>query len=143
MRGSCASSRALLGGLLLLIAWPAWAQVSIAPTTARIVDAPALAGYPSRPVRFIVPFPPGGSDTVARIVTQKLSETLAQQFIIDNRPGAASVVGTSLAAKAPSDGYTILFATSAFAMSAVMYDKLPYDPVKDFAPVGAIANAPL
>ena len=99
--------------------------------------------YPQRPVRFIVPFPPGGADTVARIVAQKLTETLQQQVVIDNRAGAASVIGTALAAKAANDGYTILFATSAFAIAAVVYDKLPYDPLRDFAPVGAIASAPL
>lgn len=102
----------------------------------------AADGYPARPVRFIVPFPPGGSDTVARIIGQQLTERLGQNFVVDNRPGAASILGTDLAAKAAPDGYTLLFATSAFAISAALYKKLPYDPLQDFAPVTLAAAAP-
>ncbi len=98
--------------------------------------------YPGRPVRFIVPFPPGGSDTVARIIGQQLTERLGQNFVVDNRPGAASILGTDLAAKAAPDGYTLLFATSAFAISAALYKKLPYDPLQDFAPITLAAVAP-
>ncbi len=98
--------------------------------------------YPGRPVRFIVPFPPGGSDTVARIIGQQLAERLGQTFVVDNRPGAASTLGTNLAAKATPDGYTLLFVTSAFAISAALYKKLPYDPVRDFAPITLAAAAP-
>ena len=99
--------------------------------------------YPSRPVRMIVPFPPGGGDTVARIVAQVLSERMRQQFVVDNRPGAGSTLGTELAAKATPDGYTLLFATSALAISAAIYPRLAYDPVTDFAPVSAVGSAPL
>ena len=98
--------------------------------------------YPTRPVRFIVPFPTGGSDTVARIIGQPLAERLGQTVVVDNRPGAASTLGTHLAAKAAPDGYTLLFATSAFAISAALYRKLPYDPVQDFAPITLAAAAP-
>ena len=99
--------------------------------------------YPSRPVRFVVPFPPGGADTVARVVAHKLSEITGQQLVVDNRPGAGSTIGTALVANAPNDGYTTLFATSAFAISAAIYRKLPYDSLRDFAPVAPIGSAPL
>jgi tripartite-type tricarboxylate transporter receptor subunit TctC len=99
--------------------------------------------YPTRPVRFVVPFPPGGGDTVARIIGYKLTEATGQQFVIDNRPGAGSTIGTAVVANAPNDGYTTLFATSAFAISAAIYRKLPYDSLRDFAPVASIASAPL
>jgi tripartite-type tricarboxylate transporter receptor subunit TctC len=77
---------------------------------------PVNASYPERPVRFIVPFPPGGSDTVARMIGQKLGEKFGQQFVIDNRAGAGGTLGAAIAAKAPADGYTILFATASFAI---------------------------
>jgi tripartite-type tricarboxylate transporter receptor subunit TctC len=99
--------------------------------------------YPSRPVRFIVPFPPGGSDTVARILAEELTVQTGQQFVIDNRPGAGSTIGTAIAAQGTNDGYTLLFATSAFAISAAVYRKLPYDPIRDFLPVSKVALAPL
>ena len=130
----------------ILIALPFFAAYAVAAA-----DLPAdMEGkgdpnsrFPVRPVRFIVPFPPGGSDTVARIVGQKLTERVGQQFVIDNRAGAGGIVGTEMASKAAPDGYTILFATSAFAIGAVIYKKLPYDSLRDFAPIGSIASAPL
>lgn len=100
-------------------------------------------GYPAKPVRFIVPFPPGGSDVVARITAQKLSEQSGQQFVIDNRSGAASTMGAAIAAKAPADGYTIFFTTASFAISAGYYKSLPYDSSRDFAAVALIASGPL
>lgn len=101
-------------------------------------------GYPSRPVRFIIPFPPGGgTDIVGRVIGQKLADALNQPFVIDNRAGAAGTLGSSIAAKAPADGYTILLATASFAISASFYRNLPYDPVKDFDAVGLIALQPL
>lgn len=80
---------------------------------------------------------------MARIIGQKLTDQLGQQFVIDNRPGAASTIGTAVVANAANDGYTILFATSAVAITAAIYSKLPYNTVKDFSPVGAVAAAPL
>jgi tripartite-type tricarboxylate transporter receptor subunit TctC len=102
------------------------------------------ASYPAHPVRLVVPFPPsGGTDIVARLVGQTLTEAFDQQFVIDNRPGAASTIGASIAAKAAPDGYTLLFVTASYAISASFYKKLPYDPVKDFTAVSLIASGPL
>lgn len=101
-------------------------------------------GYPSKPVRMVVPFPPGGTtDILARAVGQKLSEAWNQQVIIDNRPGAGGNIGTDIVAKAPADGYTLLMGTvGTQAINASLYAKLPYDPVKDFAPVTLVASVP-
>lgn len=100
------------------------------------------AGYPSRGVRIIVPFPPGGSDVTARMLGQKLAEKLGQPFVIDNRPGAAGTLGTDIVAKAPPDGYTLLFATASFPVTAVVYKKLPFDPINDFAAIGSVGSVP-
>jgi tripartite-type tricarboxylate transporter receptor subunit TctC len=98
--------------------------------------------YPSRPIRLIIPFPPGGSnDVVGRLIAQQLSTRLGQQVVPDNRAGAGGMIGTDAVAKADADGYTILFASSAFAANSALY-KLPYDPVKAFAPVAMIAAGP-
>jgi tripartite-type tricarboxylate transporter receptor subunit TctC len=107
-------------------------------------QAGAQARYPERPVRLVVAFAPGGfTDIVARLVAAKLSETLGQQVIIDNKAGAGGIIGTEVAAKALPDGYTLLLGTiSTHAMNPHLYAKLPYDPVKDFAPVARIANSP-
>jgi tripartite-type tricarboxylate transporter receptor subunit TctC len=104
---------------------------------------PVNASYPERPVRFIVPFPPGGSDTVARMIGQKLGEKFGQQFVIDNRAGAGGTLGAAIAAKAPADGYTILFATASFAISASLYRDLPYDSIRDFTAVGLVSSGPM
>jgi tripartite-type tricarboxylate transporter receptor subunit TctC len=110
------------------------------PALPRIARAQA---YPSRPVRLITPFPPGGSvDLSARLIGQWLSERLGQQFVIENRPGAGGNVGSEMVAKAAPDGYTILLCSVANAISATLYDKLGYDPAKDLAPVAAISRAP-
>jgi len=92
--------------------------------------------YPARPVRMVVPWPAGGSaDILGRVLGQKLGENLAQTFVIDNRPGAGSTLGTAIVAKSAPDGYTVLLAVAAHAINATMYRKLPYDTVKDFEPV--------
>jgi tripartite-type tricarboxylate transporter receptor subunit TctC len=93
--------------------------------------------YPVRPIRFIVPFPPGGgTDTVARLIAQPLAERLKQQIVIDNRGGANAIIGTDLGAKAPADGYTLVFCLPAsVSTNPTLYRNLPYDPVRDFAPV--------
>ncbi len=102
--------------------------------------APALAQekYPSRPIRMIVPYPPGGStDPTGRAFAAWLTEALGQQVVVDNRPGAGATIGHGLAARATPDGYTILLGTSGgLATSPALGTKLPYDPVKDFAPIG-------
>ncbi|MGZ5260388.1 MAG: tripartite tricarboxylate transporter substrate binding protein [Burkholderiales bacterium] len=99
-------------------------------------------GYPNRPVRLIVPFAPGGSDVPARMLAQKLSEKLGVPFVVDNRPGASGVLGAELTAKAAPDGYTLLFATASHAVTAVYYEKLPFDSIKDFAAISAVGSVP-
>jgi len=109
------------------------------PTRAVTAD-----NYPSRPIRFIVPFPPGGgTDIYARIIGPKLAEGLRQQVVVDNRPGAAGALGAELAARAPADGYTIWIGqTSNLAIVPALRTKNSYDPVKDFAPITLISKAP-
>ena len=100
--------------------------------------APVIAQtYPSKPIRFIVPFPPGGgTDTVARVISQRLGERLGQQVVIDNRAGANAIIGTEMGAKAAPDGYTLTFTLpAAVAVNPSLYPKLPYAPLRDFAPV--------
>jgi tripartite-type tricarboxylate transporter receptor subunit TctC len=100
------------------------------------------ANYPNRPVRIVVPFPPGGSDVIARMVAQRLYEKLGHPFVVDNRPGAAGTLGVDIVSKASADGYTLLFATASFPVTAVSYKKLPFDPIKDFAPIGFVGSVP-
>lgn len=108
--------------------------------------APALAQntYPDRPVRLIVPYPPGGStDIVGREIAHQLTNAWGQQVIVDNRPGAGSQVGIAIGSKAPTDGYTITFGTSAtLAVNPALGVKMPFEPHKDFAPVGLIVYVP-
>jgi len=101
--------------------------------------------WPSRPIRWIVPYTPGGiTDTVTRLVTQKLTEAFGQPIIVENRPGANSIVGVDVVAKAAPDGYTFLTVIAAHAANATLYaGKLPFDPVRSFAPVSLVASAPL
>jgi len=93
-------------------------------------------GYPARSIRLIVPFSPGGvADVPARMIAAKLSESVGKQFVVDNRPGAGSTIGADLVAKAAPDGYTLLLLSNTHFVSASLYKKLPYDPIKDFTPV--------
>ena len=105
-----------------------------------------LAGaqaYPAGPVRVIVPFPPGGGvDGAGRLISQKLSEALGRQFVVDNRPGANGMIGSELAAKSAKDGYTLMVNGANFVTTPSLYSKVTYDPVKDFDPVGLLALAP-
>lgn len=94
--------------------------------------------YPSRPVRLLIGYAPGGSDIPGRMLAQRLAEKFGQPFVIDNRPGAASILATDLLSKAPPDGYTLIFSTAAHAVTAVYYQKLPYDPIRDFTPVSRV-----
>ena len=99
--------------------------------------------YPTRPVRLIIPFPPGGSnDVVGRIVLQKVAEFTGQQFIVDNRAGAAGSIGADLVAKAPPDGYTIMVHSTSHVGNAHLYKKLNYDTLKDFTGVALLAAQP-
>jgi tripartite-type tricarboxylate transporter receptor subunit TctC len=107
--------------------------------------APAFAQeFPAKPIRMIVPFAPGGpNDVLGRIVAQKMAEQIGQQVIVDNRSGAGGSTGTALAASAPPDGYTLLFSgTSSLAINPSLYAKLPYDALRDFAPVSLAGTAP-
>jgi tripartite-type tricarboxylate transporter receptor subunit TctC len=101
-------------------------------------------GYPTKPVRLIVPWPAGGgTDIVSRTVGQKMSENMGQQVIVENRPGAAAIIGTDFAAKAAPDGYTLLMGNiGPNSANASLYKKLPYDSIRDFAPVSLVASAP-
>ncbi|MGZ5738304.1 MAG: tripartite tricarboxylate transporter substrate binding protein [Burkholderiales bacterium] len=99
--------------------------------------------YPSKPVRVVIPWPPGGGTTIAgRIVIQKVSESLGQQFIIDNRSGASGTIGADAAAKAPADGYTLMLHTVTHIGNAHLYKKLPYDTLRDFVGVAMVAGLP-
>jgi tripartite-type tricarboxylate transporter receptor subunit TctC len=99
--------------------------------------------YPTKSIRFIVPFTPGGgTDLIARILGQKLSEVLRQPVVVDNRPGAGSTIGTGLAAAAPPDGYTLLMSSISIAFDTTLYKQLPYDPLRDLAPVSLVATQP-
>lgn len=104
----------------------------------------ALAQYPSRPVRMLVGFPPGGAnDIVARIAAQKLSETLGQPVVVENRPGNAGVVAAEVLAKAAADGYTLMLgSTGTNSIAPALNSRLPYDPVNAFVPVGLVGIAP-
>ncbi len=121
--------------LLAAMASASWAA-STQPDTGRT--------YPSRPIRFVVPFTPGGSaDIFARAVGQKMADAWDQQVVIDNRGGSNGIIGTDIAAKAPPDGYTLVMGiTASIAINPSLYPKLPYDPARDFAPVTLIAAAP-
>lgn len=104
----------------------------------------AAEPYPAKPVRLIVPFPPGGSnDIVARYIGQKLTARLGQQIVIDNRAGADAIIGTQLAAGAVADGYTLLIASTSHTMTPATHRKLPYDPAASFTPVTLIGTAPV
>jgi|KBSMisStaDraftv2_1062788.scaffolds.fasta_scaffold00202_27 tripartite-type tricarboxylate transporter receptor subunit TctC len=99
--------------------------------------------YPTKPVKVIVPFPPGaGADITARIFTPKLTEAFAQQFIVDNRAGAAGQIGAEIAAHSTGDGYTLLFTPASIVISRTLYPKITYDIEKDFEPIGIVASAP-
>jgi len=121
----------VVAGLLMAMVGPATAQ-------------DAAANYPSRPVTFVVPYPAGGGlDVFARQLAQKLSQRLGQTFVIENRPGAGTVIGAAHVAKSAPDGYTIMLGTSsAFAINVTLNKSLPYDPAKHFAPVIYTSDAP-
>jgi tripartite-type tricarboxylate transporter receptor subunit TctC len=120
---------------LLTIALPAMA--------AKIAYAEDAEDYPSRQVTFIVPFAPaGGTDILARLLGQKLEQRLTKPFVVENRPGAGTVIATNFVAKSPPDGYTIMMAVSSLAIDATLYRTLPYEPAKDLALVSLIATVP-
>ena len=102
------------------------------------------AGYPNKPLRFVVPYPPGGSnDVLTRITAQIMSPGLGQQVVIDNRAGAGGMIGADNVAKSAPDGYSVLNVQASFVANAAMRRKLAYDPLKDFAYIGMMARGPL
>lgn len=109
-----------------------------------VTSSPALAqAYPAKTVRVVIPWPPGGSnDVVGRIVMQKLAEATGQQFVFDNRPGAAGSIGADVVAKAPADGYTLMVHSTTHLGNGTLYKNLPYDVLKDFAGVALLSGQP-
>lgn len=119
-----------IAGALAALAAPGWLQ--------------AQADYPSKPIKLVVAFPPGGpTDLVSRVIAQKLSEQFGQQVLVENRPGANGNIGAEAVAKAAPDGYTVFYNTSAITLSPSLYSKLNFDPLKDYAPVALTAVVPL
>jgi tripartite-type tricarboxylate transporter receptor subunit TctC len=114
--------------------------IALAPAQALLA---ADSAYPTRPVRLIVPYPPGGgSDITGRAIGNKLTEYLGQTFVIDNRPGATGLIGTLIAARAPADGYTIVLADAPHTINSLVYAKSPYDAIRDFTPLNLVATSP-
>ena len=110
---------------------------------ALVAGAVAAQNYPAKPIRIVVPFPPGGgTDLVARTVAQKMHETLGQTAVVDNRAGAHGSIGADLVAKAPADGYTVMITIASHAINPTLYPKLPYDTLGDLAPVSLLAEYP-
>lgn len=120
-----------LFGLLYCVLVSNFAEIAYAQT------------YPNRPVRIVVAYPPGGpTDLIARLVAQRLSESLRQQFVIDNRGGANGIIGTEIVTRSQPDGHTLLFGTSSIASNGSLYPKLPYDAAKDLSRITLTANTP-
>ena len=111
---------------------------------AAMVALPAVAqSYPSKAVRLVSPFPPGGSvDLVGRLLAAKLSESLSQQVVVDNRSGASGVIGTKIVMNAPPDGYTLLVNTIPFVTNQFLMPRVPYDPLRDFVSISLVASSP-
>ncbi len=122
-------------------------RAAVAATIALGAFAPLAAGaqtWPAKPVKFIVPYPPGGStDPMARLIAVKLSDSLGQPFVVENRSGASGTIGTAFVAKSPADGYTFVFVFDYHAVNPFLIPNLPFDTVKDLAPVTLIGTAPM
>jgi len=119
-------------------------QTLLAAGLGALAFGAAAQGYPNHPVRVIIPFPPGGTlDTVGRLLAQKLGEQMGQTFIVENRPGGNGTIGADAVAKAPADGYTLLFNASTFVSAPMTMKSVPYQVASDFAPVALVAKAPL
>ena len=118
--------------------------VSLLAAALSCAALPALAEYPDKPVKIIVPYPPAGTtDIIARLIAQRLSERMKQPFVIENRPGAGGAIGSVAVAKSPADGYTLLMATvNSHGINSALFKNLPYDAVKDFAPITIVGSTP-
>jgi len=121
-----------------------WARFVALSLFAAVAGHAAAQSYPTKPIRIVVPFAPGGaSDVLARLVGQKLSERLGQPVVVENKPGATTTLGAAEVAKAPADGYTLMLAPAPFVIAPLMYQKLAYDAAKDFTGVALLASSPL
>ena len=109
-----------------------------------LASVASAQAWPNRPVRVVIPFPPGGTlDTVGRLLAQKLGDGLGQNFIVENRPGGNGTIGADIVAKAPADGYTLLFNASTFTTAPMTMRSVPYSVTDDFSPIALVAKAPL
>ncbi|HSB49177.1 MAG TPA: tripartite tricarboxylate transporter substrate binding protein [Burkholderiales bacterium] len=118
-----------------------WTKLTVLAVLVAAAASVSAQTYPTRPVRFLVPFGPGGvGDITARVAAQKMSASLGQQVVIDNRPGAGGIVASQLVAQAEPDGYTMLLLNNAHAISQSLFKSLPYDTLRDFAPVSSLAT---
>src|ERR1700761_8825241 len=140
------SRRTLLTVALPGIVLPGLAASGARAQTGAKESAPNGASpedYPSRPVTFVVPFAPsGGTDVLARLLAQKLEQGFGEPFVVENRPGAGTVIATNFVAKSPPDGYTIMMAVSSLAIDATLYKSLPYNPGKELALVAVVGTVP-
>ena len=119
-------------------------RVAFASLTLAVLGTCFAQTYPTRAVRVVIPFPPGGTlDTLGRTLAQKLSDQMGQPFVVENKPGGNGTIGADVVAKAPADGYTLLFNASTFTTAPMTMKQVPYSVVKDFAPVALVAKAPL
>src|SRR5215470_12845056 len=118
---------------------------SLALCLAPVALAQSVADkYPEKPIRIVVPFAPGGSvDTLGRLLAQRMNEGWGQPVLVENRPGAANMIGTQAVATAPPDGYTLLIAVSTHATNPALQTKVPYDGIKDFEPIAMLARTPV
>ena len=117
--------------------------LSIALGLLSFTQLAAAQSWPTKPIKLVVPYPPGGgTDVIARIVQEPLSQALGQQLIIDNRGGAGGSIGSDIVAKSPADGYTVLFTLSSHTINPAIYPKLAFDTEKDFLPVSLVASLP-
>ena len=120
-----------------------WIAVALGLAACVVAQCALAQGYPTKPMRVVVPFPPGGAaDTLLRPLSVKLNETLGQQIIADPRPGANGNIAAEIVARAAPDGYTLLFGNSSLPISVTLYDKLPFDVTKDFTPISFVALTP-
>ncbi|HTD89799.1 MAG TPA: tripartite tricarboxylate transporter substrate-binding protein, partial [Burkholderiales bacterium] len=134
--------RAILKLFLLTVVLAISAQP--AAVGAQTISTNSGQAYPTKPIRFIVGFPPGGAtEFISRLVGQKLTQSMGQQVIIDNRPGAAGNLGIELAARSAPDGYTLLLVAPNITISPSLYKKLGYDPLRDFLPIARVAAVPM
>ena len=119
-------------------------RVVLVAVAALVTTGASAQAYPTKPVRVVIPFPPGGTlDTLGRALAQKLSEQMGQQFVVENKAGGNGIIGADLVAKAPADGYTLLFNASTFVTAPMTMKQVPYTIEGDFTPVALVAKAPL